>query len=391
MQLTIVIPAYNEEQAIGSTIQRLLDARDEIVRQSLVHGVTIIVVSDGSTDRTAEIASGFKEIKLIAYEKNRGYGAAIKTGFAQTDDELVGFLDADGTCDPFVFIALLEKQQETKADVVLGSRLGENSHMTLLRRIGNVFFATLINLWAGTRIKDPASGMRVIQRSSLLKLYPLPDGLHFTPAMSAKAIFNRDIVIEEISMPYEERIGESKLSVVHDGIRFLRAIIETAIVYRPRRLFNLVGLLMIIVALFLAVSPIQNYLASHNIEDRAFYRLLMIVLLVNAGILLLGLGFISQRFLELLHYRKAVTNENLPLFESLLLNHGLILGLSSLVSSLLFFYKPLLQFIGHSSVSVNWFSVLAGSFFFWLGFQLISFGVMGIIFTTVNSNLKELN
>jgi glycosyltransferase involved in cell wall biosynthesis len=391
MKFTIVIPAFNEEKSIASTIEKTTAAGSEIVAQALVDNVTIVVVSDGSTDRTTEIASGFKGIQLIAYEKNRGYGAAIKTGFAQTDDELVGFLDADGTCDPFVFIALLKKQQETKADVVLGSRLGENSRMTLLRRIGNVFFATLINLWAGTRIKDPASGMRVIQRSSLLKLYPLPDGLHFTPAMSAKAIFNRDIVIEEISMPYEERIGESKLSVVHDGIRFLRAIIETAIVYRPRRLFNLVGLLMIIVALFLAVSPVQNYLASHNIEDRAFYRLLMIVLLVNAGILLLGLGFISQRFLELLHYRKAVTNENLPLFESLLLNHGLILGLSSLVSSLLFFYKPLLQFIGHSSVSVNWFSVLAGSFFFWLGFQLISFGVMGIIFTTVNSNLKELN
>src|SRR5262245_44971533 len=101
--LTIVIPALNEEDAIGGTITRCLDARESIKREAGLGGVEIIVVSDGSTDRTVEIARGFEAVKVIVFEKNRGYGAAIKEGFRQGTGELVGFLDADGTCDPVYF------------------------------------------------------------------------------------------------------------------------------------------------------------------------------------------------------------------------------------------------------------------------------------------------
>src|SRR3954453_2037528 len=98
-KLTVVIPALNEEGAIASTISRCLAAREEIKLATDVD-VEIIVVSDGSTDRTVEIASEFDAVDLIVFEKNRGYGAAIKEGFAKGSGELVGFLDADGTCDP---------------------------------------------------------------------------------------------------------------------------------------------------------------------------------------------------------------------------------------------------------------------------------------------------
>ena len=79
--LTIVIPALNEEGAIGRTITRCLEARVSIMREAGLDGVEIIVVSDGSTDRTVEIAQGFEPIKVIVFEKNRGYGAAIMEGF----------------------------------------------------------------------------------------------------------------------------------------------------------------------------------------------------------------------------------------------------------------------------------------------------------------------
>ena len=98
MKLTIVIPALNEEQAIGSIIERCLAARPAIVAHSPVDEVQIIVVSDGSTDRTARIAAGYEDISVIVFERNRGYGAAIKKGFQEGSGELVGFLDADGTC-----------------------------------------------------------------------------------------------------------------------------------------------------------------------------------------------------------------------------------------------------------------------------------------------------
>src|SRR5438270_11299898 len=97
--LTVVIPALNEEEAIGSTIRRCLDARDEIKRAAGLDDVELIVVSDGSTDRTVEIARGFHDVEVIVFEKNRGYGAAIKEGFRHGRGDLVGFVDADGTCD----------------------------------------------------------------------------------------------------------------------------------------------------------------------------------------------------------------------------------------------------------------------------------------------------
>ncbi len=95
--LTIVIPALNEEEAIGDTITRCLDSRALIQAVSGVADVEIIVVSDGSTDKTAEIAGAFDDVKVVVFEKNRGYGAAIKEGWRQGKGTLLGFLDADGT------------------------------------------------------------------------------------------------------------------------------------------------------------------------------------------------------------------------------------------------------------------------------------------------------
>ena len=93
MRLTIVIPAYNEEQAIAAIIERTLAARSRIVANSPVTGVDGVVVSDGSTDETVRIARTYSDITLIEFEHTRGYGAAIKRGFAEGSGELVGFLD----------------------------------------------------------------------------------------------------------------------------------------------------------------------------------------------------------------------------------------------------------------------------------------------------------
>ena len=83
--------------------------------------------------------------------------------------------------------------------------------------------------------------MRVVRRASLPKLMPLPDGMHFTPAMSARAILSDDLKIVEVDMPYHERAGTSKLRVVKDGFRFLKVIVEAAFLYRPSRPLSVVG------------------------------------------------------------------------------------------------------------------------------------------------------
>ena len=223
--LSIIIPALDEQAAIGETIRRCLAARDGILAECGVDAIEIIVVSDGSTDATETIACGFADVKVLAFDMNRGYGAALKCGFEHAQGELLSFLDADGTCDPRDLARLVTAVDTDRADVVLGSRMGADSEMPGVRRIGNLLFAWILGLLSDRRLDDTASGMRVIRRDALSDLYPLPNGLHFTPAMSARALLEGRLTLTEVPVPYAERIGRSKLSVVKDGLRFLAAIV----------------------------------------------------------------------------------------------------------------------------------------------------------------------
>ncbi len=288
MKLSIVIPAYNEEQCIAAIIERTLAARERIGAGSPVNDVEIIVVSDGSTDRTVEIASRYSDIILIVFEKNRGYGAAIKRGFEAAGGELVGFLDADGTCDPAFFAALCKALLDEEAAVAIGSRLGAHSRMPRIRRLGNRIYALILSALSNKMVTDTASGMRVIRRDALARLYPLPDGLHFTPAMSARVLMDDRLKIVERPMAYEERIGDSKLHVVRDGMRFLRTIFEMSLMWRPGRLFAAAAIACLAVMALLAAYPLEMWLTEGRLREDMIYRLLFCSLLGTCGITLLS-------------------------------------------------------------------------------------------------------
>jgi glycosyltransferase involved in cell wall biosynthesis len=276
MKLLIAIPALNEEDSIEAIIRRSLAAVPHICAVPGVDAVEVTVVSDGSTDRTVERARAFVDrIRLIVFEKNRGYGAAIQEAWRQSDAELLGFLDADGTCEPLFFADLCGALLRQDADVVLGCRLHGGSRMPLVRRVGNTVFALLLSLFSAKRVRDTASGMRVVRRASLAKLLPLPDGLHFTPAMSARALLADDVCIEELDMPYHERAGESKLRVGKDGLRFLRVIVNTALLYRPGRPLALLGLGCALAAALLMVQPAAHYAATGTLREWMIYRFIV--------------------------------------------------------------------------------------------------------------------
>jgi glycosyltransferase involved in cell wall biosynthesis len=256
MKLLIAIPALNEEENIENIILRCLEARDGIISNSPITEVVITVISDGSTDRTVELAGHHADkVKLIVFERNRGYGAAIQQAWQETDAELLAFLDADGTCDPRFFANLAQCIFSERADVALGCRLNANTMMPPLRQAGNLIFACLLTLLSSRRIRDTASGMRVVRREAYRRLRPLPNGLHFTPAMSARALLDRKahVKLVEIDMPYHERVGNSKLKAGRDGLRFLWVIAKAAIIYRPVRLsaFLTAGTLTFLVSLYL--------------------------------------------------------------------------------------------------------------------------------------------
>ena len=375
-RLSIVIPAYNEEDAIAEIIRRTLAAREVIRTQGGIADVEILVVSDGSSDRTAEIAGGFSEIRLISYEKNKGYGAAIKLGFEAATGDYLAFLDADGTCNPEFFVELCSALTARNADVAIGSRMGRESEMPPIRRLGNRVFAAIINLWGGADITDSASGMRVLRRSSLPRLYPLPDGMHFTPAMSSLAIFDPHLKIVELPMPYQERTGESKLNVIRDGIRFLRIIVETALTYRPLRFFGTAGLVLLLLSVGYGIGPVLLYLRERHIEEWMIYRLVAVAVALTAGTTLLAVGVLGQQAVSLIHDDFEPAKARRKFFNRVVLRYLIPWGILSGLAGVVLNWGSIVQYVTTGQVTAHWIYVLTGGLLVTLGVELIAFGVL---------------
>ncbi len=360
--LSIVIPALNEEDAVGDTISRCLEARGRIKETAGLAQVEIIVVSDGSTDRTAQIAQGFEEVKVVVFEQNRGYGAAIKEGWRRAEGTLLGFLDADGTCDPNYFADMCRIAIEDSADVVLGSRLGPESKMPRTRRLGNRIYAFLLGLMCGRQITDTASGMRVVRRKSLKYLYPLPDGLHFTPSMSARALLN-DLRVIEIPMTYDERVGTSKLSVVRDGIRFLRTIFAGVLCYRPEKLLLSSFMVCLLLMLLLAAYPVEFYFQHGRLEEWMLYRFVVCYLLGSFGLMLLLATALTNQIARF-GPRRTAANAFWPSFVASLFR-GPVLAtiLLFLFAISVFFLSPgIVEYATTRHITLHWSRLLAGAF-----------------------------
>lgn len=374
--LSIVIPAWNEEAGIGAIVTRTLAARSQIMAQSGVAGVEVIVVDDGSRDRTAEIARGFAEVRVISHPANRGYGAAIKTGFAEATGELLGFLDADGTCDPVFFGTLCATLRDTGADVVVGARLGPGSRMPPLRRLGNRLFAGLIRAWGGSGLTDSASGMRVLRREALARLEPLPDGMHFTPAMSSRAIFDPHLAIAEVPMPYDERTGESKLRVIGDGLRFLRIIVDTALTYRPLRLLGTAGLVALLLGVGYGLYPVAFYLQERRLEEWMIYRLVAVVVAVTVGVNLLAVGVIGQQAVAVIHQDFTPPRGFRRVLDRVLLRHFLPWGVLAMAGGVALNWPSLVEYFTTGRISAHWIYTLTGGLLVTVGTAFVAFGVM---------------
>ncbi len=377
MKLSIVIPAYNEEDAIGAIIRRCLAERENMVRETPLTEVEVIVVNDGSHDRTAEIAGEFSDITLISYAKNRGYGAAIKTGFEKATGSLVGFLDADGTCDPRYFIGMCRKLIEEDADIVIGSRMTPESKMPTIRKVGNRFYAALINFLGNTAITDSASGMRVIKKSSLKKLYPLPDGLHFTPAMSCRAVLDQNLTIAEIPMRYEERVGRSKLGVLQDGMRFLKTIIDIALTYKPFKFFGIAGIIAFLAGFLYGLYPLFYYLKFRLIPDYMIYRLVTVMVLIVTSIGLFTVGIISDDVIQLIHKsNNRARGFKSILYRALSQRKLIIFGAVVALLGIMLNYKTIWQYLNTGKIDIPWVYVVTGAFLVLVGLQAIALGIV---------------
>ena len=390
--LSIVIPAYNEEDGIAQIIERVLPIRPSLAEVG-VDTLELIVVDDGSRDRTAEIAATYPEVMLVRHIVNQGYGAALKTGFGQACGDLLGFMDADGTYPPEHFDELCKVALEEDVDLVVGSRMsGAESEMPLVRRIGNLVFANLASLLGNHRVYDSASGMRVIRREALSRLYPLPDGLNFTPVMSIRAL-HEAIKWREVPIPYKERVGRSKLSVVRDGMRFLETILWTALTYNPVRILGGIGIGFAAVAALIGVAIVAVRLGGTTRLGPWWVAGVFVgSLSAFAGVTLFALGTTSNYLVSLFH--KNPIRQGLfgrPLLRRPLERHFGWMGVVVAVIGLVIGVISLGLGVGGWAVERLWFYLLGAAMCLILGIQLTVFGVMTRVLADLSQRELEID
>jgi glycosyltransferase involved in cell wall biosynthesis len=370
--LSVVIPALNEEDGIAAIVERVL-AVEDAMRAVGIGRLELIVVDDGSRDATPSIVEGYvrshpNTVRLIRHARNRGYGGALKTGFRHAQGDLLAFLDADGTYPPESFPELCRVALEDGADVIVGSRMsGRESEMPRVRWLGNGLFALLLSLVGNARIRDTASGMRVFRRDVLPHLYPLPDGLDFTPAMSTRAL-HENLVMVEVPIPYRERVGRSKLSVIRDGFRFLHSIVWTALTYNPVRIFGMAGFALALLGALIALIS----LALRQDGAWPFPRFFAALVLVVAGVNLFSVGTLFNDLVSLFHKRHIRQG----LFGRPLFQHPLerdfwwLGGLSGLAGLVIYLLAVRYDWTGPTSAA-PWFAPAVSALLVLTGLQLI--------------------
>ncbi|HUV25877.1 MAG TPA: glycosyltransferase family 2 protein [Anaerolineales bacterium] len=374
--LSVVIPAYNEENGIAEIAERVLSVKESL-KESGVEDLELLVVDDGSGDNTAAVAGGIDGVRLIRHEKNRGYGAALKTGFSKANGELIGFLDADGTYPPEYFPQLCQKALNG-SELVIGTRLsGTDSKMPLTRRVGNFFFATLLTILGRQKVSDSASGMRVFKRSILERIYPLPDGLNLTPVMSTRAV-HEGIKMAEVPIPYDERVGNSKLSVVRDGTLFLQSMVWTVLTYNPVRILGIIGLIGILfalaVAIALIVARVQGVTSLGAWGVSALYAA-MVAGITGISVFALGSTF---NYLVSLFYKEPIRQGlfGKPIFNPSLDHYFGWIGLGAVVAGLLLGGVSTVLGVSGWEIARLWLYLLGSAMFILVGVQLIIYWIL---------------
>lgn len=276
------MPAYDEEDGIEGVIERLsaLELGTEI---------EILVVNDGSKDRTGAVLEDLKQrfpkLRTIEHAWNRGYGAALKTGFASAKNEVVVITDADGTY-PEDRIRDLLACIDSGAEMAVGSRTGANVNIPLIRRPAKACLRLLASFLAGTNIPDLNSGLRAFRRDFVLRYRPiLPSGFSFTTTITLAGLTN-DHHVEYVKINYAPRKGSSKIKPIRDTIGFTLLILRTILYFNPLKVLLPAGTL---VGLGFLASVYNDAFISDppNLGDKT-------VMLLVATVQILSLGLVAD-------------------------------------------------------------------------------------------------
>jgi glycosyltransferase involved in cell wall biosynthesis len=278
LQISIVIPAKNEEEGLSLFLPRLREIYPE---------AEIIVVNDGSTDGTVGVCEE-AGVRVVSHPYSKGNGAAIKTGARAASGEYIIFMDGDGQHDPADIEKLLYKLDEGY-DLVVGARSGLESQANIARWSVNTLYNKLASWMVNRNIPDLTSGFRAVNRKKFLSfLYLLPNGFSY-PTTSTMAFFRAGYSVGFVPITVSKRVGKSHINLLRDGVRFFLIIFKIGTLYSPLKVYFPVSLMI-------SGLGFLNYVMTFGSGAR-FTN--MSTLLLLGGVIVFLIGLLSEQMTNL--------------------------------------------------------------------------------------------
>jgi polyisoprenyl-phosphate glycosyltransferase len=278
LKLSIVIPAYNEESAIADTLGSLIAATKGAHCE-------IIVIDDGSTDKTPEILQRF-DVIIIHHPVNKGYGASVKAGMRRASGEYILTVDADGQHRIEDVLAIMERMYEY--DMVVGERDGKGE-AGFIRKVGKFFVRRTVNSLARTKVYDFNSGLRVFRKDIAMQYVHLfPNGFSYSTTITI-AFLHEGFSVKYLPIRVEKRKGTSTVSFL-DGFRTLLLILRLYMLFAPLRVAIPAATVLLTLGSVVLVFDLMN----ENIQD-------ITVLLLLTGYLTFFFGLVVD---QMAHIRR---------------------------------------------------------------------------------------
>jgi len=280
VEVTILMPAFNEEQSIGKTIREIKQLHPDF---------EILVVDDGSTDQTKEeaVKAGANVWK---HPHNIGNGAAIKTGLRYASGEWILMMDSDGQHRPEDIARLLEYKDDY--EMVVGARTKE-SKTSLHRDVANFIYNRLATYVTKFKVEDLTSGFRLVKNERVRKfIYLLPNTFSY-PSTITMAYLRSGLSIKYVPIQTLARKGKSKIRLLQDGIRFFLIITKIATLFSPFRIFLPVSFLFFVTGLG---YYILTYVTQHRFTN-------MSMLLLSSSVIIFMMGLVSEQISQIRYDR----------------------------------------------------------------------------------------
>lgn len=276
--ISIVLPVYNEEEAIKEVIEKI----KEVMNKNNFN-YEILVVDDASTDKTLEVVNDIKEVRVIKHSLNKGSGGSRKTGILHSKGDIIVMLDADGTYPAESIPELLKYFPEY--DQVVGARTSEKGSLKFLRFPAKWIIRKLACFLSKTNIPDLNSGLRAFKRNVMLRfLYLIPDGFSCVTTMTLAFLCN-GYQVKYVPIEYFKRIGKSKFHPVKDTYNYLLTVVRMITYFDPLKIFFPLSIILLLLGVVKSLIDLFFIVYMLQLSD---------IIIILASILLAAMGLLAD-------------------------------------------------------------------------------------------------